>query len=160
MTEDDDSACYTAALKLLNYKWRSEKELDDRLRQKGFDPDAIATAMARLREEKWLDDKRFATEFVRSRRGRNLGRFRISQELQARGINREQAKEATAGDPAGERQHLVAAATKRINALTRTKGARFVASAEGRRKLAAYLLRQGYDFQSVLEVLDEQLGRS
>ena len=159
MTKDDVSACYTAALKLLNYQWRSEKDLDERLRKKGFAPASISVAIARLREEKWLDDKRFATEFVRSRRGRNLGRFRISKELQARGIDRDQAREATAGDPSDERKHLVAAAEKRINALTRTKGARFEASPEGRRKLAAYLLRQGYEFQTVLEVLDEQLGR-
>ena len=157
--EKDQAACYTAALRLLQYRFRSEQELHDRLHQKGYSDDDVQAVMIRLRDENWLDDRRFAEEFALSLRRRSRGSHRIVRELQALGVNRDDAAAAARSGAGEERQALVAAAQKRIVVLSRLRGLEFVRSAEGRRKLAAYLLRQGYDFGAVFEVVKEELGR-
>lgn len=151
-------ACYQAALRLLQYRFRSEKELDERLRLKGFPGEEVEATIARLRQEKWLDDRRFAGQYARTRRLRRVGRYRIGRELQSLGVSTEDAAEAL-GDQQAERENLTLLCQKRIRILTRTRGAGFVAGSEGRRKLTAYLLRQGYDYAAVLAVVEEELGK-
>ena len=47
----------------------------------------VKTVLARLRENRYLDDARYALEFARHRaKYRRQGRFRIARELRARGV--------------------------------------------------------------------------
>ena len=50
--------CYTAALRILRYRFNSEAELRRKLRAKKFESEDIDLAIARLHGEKWLDDAR------------------------------------------------------------------------------------------------------
>jgi regulatory protein len=152
--------CYQTAIKLLKYRWRTEKELEVRLVEKKFSPDEIAQVCHRLREEGLLDDRRFAENYAQSRRLRRHGHHRIARELEAKGVDRTDAAAALKGGEAEERQQLAELCKKRIGALSRLKGAEFAAAPEGRRKLTTYLLRQGYDYAAVVEVIEEQLGRN
>src|SRR5688500_4119256 len=113
---------YTAALRLLQYRFRSEKELNDRLRQKGYSDDDVQAAMIRLRDEKWLDDRRFAAQFANSQRRRHRGSHRIVRELQALGVDRDDAVSATRSEAGEERADLQALAGKRIRVLSRLRG--------------------------------------
>src|SRR5205085_9687945 len=88
-TANDSGRCYTAALRILNYRFNSEAELRRKLAAKEFDRDSIDAAVARLREEKWLDDARFAEAFVRTRMRKRIGSKRIRRELIAAGIDDE-----------------------------------------------------------------------
>src|SRR5436190_11546419 len=82
----DLEPCYTAAMRILNYRFNSEAELRKKLRSKKFEADDIDETIARLRREKWIDDERFAGAFVRTRARRHLGRMRIKRELGAAGV--------------------------------------------------------------------------
>jgi SOS response regulatory protein OraA/RecX len=62
---------------------------------KGFGPEAVDTAMARLTELGYLDDTSFARGLVR-RRGSLRGPRALSAELAARGIDRADADAALA----------------------------------------------------------------
>jgi regulatory protein len=164
-TQNEETAttgedCYQTAIKLLKYRWRTEKELEVRLVEKKFSPDEITLVCQRLREEGLLDDRRFAENYAQSRRQRRHGHRRIARELEALGVDRTDAAAALEGGEVEERQQLAELCKKRIGALSRLKGTEFPAAAEGRRKLTAYLLRQGYDYADVAEVIEEQLGRS
>lgn len=152
--------CYQTAIKLLKYRWRTEKELEVRLVEKKFAPDEIAQVCHRLREEGLLDDRRFAENYAQSRRLRKHGHRRIARELEAKGVDRTDAAAALKGGEAEERQQLAELCRKRIGALSRLKGEEFAAAPEGRRKLTTYLLRQGYDYAAVVEVIEEQLRKS
>jgi regulatory protein len=153
-----EDACYQAAIRLLQYRWRSEHEIAQRLQQRGFDPEEVRLVLDRLRQEHWLDDRRFAGEYARTRRLRRVGRFRIERELQSLGVPSEDVA-AAAGDQATERANLIEVCQKRIRVLGRLRGPGFVKGSEGRRKLTAYLLRQGYDYAAIREVLEEELGK-
>jgi regulatory protein len=140
--------CYTAALRILNYRFNSEAELRRKLAAKDFDDDTIDATIVRLREEKWLDDARFAEAFVRTRMRKRIGRLRIRRELMAAGIDDDVAAGALRRnrDDDGEREAALAVARKRAARLD-------LALPADRNKLTAYLLKQGYDMALIREVV-------
>lgn len=146
---------YTAALRILQYRFNSEAELRRKLRAKKFDKDEIEETLARLHKEKWLDDERFAGAFARTRINKRVGRLRIRRELQAAGVSEAHAERAIAENVDGEREqeNLAALCGKRARALARRHGADYVKTDEGRAKLAAYLVGQGYDSALVWQIV-------
>jgi regulatory protein len=154
---DTPDPCYLAAVRILKYRFNSEVELRRKLRAKQFDKASIDATIARLHEEKWLDDARFAGAFVRTRANRRIGGKRIVLELQAAGIDRSSAAKAVEEnvDPEREREALLSLGAKRARALIRRHGAEFLSTAEGRNKLAGYLLKQGYDAALVADAVRE-----
>ena len=151
--------CYTAALRILNYRFNSEAELRRKLRAKEYSDLEIADTIARLHEEKWLDDGRFAGEFVRSMQSKRHGTHRIARELRAAGVGDEVARDAVraAADPDEERARALALARKRLPSVERRESDPLAL----RNKLTGYLLNQGYDSALVREVVKEVLsGRS
>lgn len=155
MTDD----CYIAALRILNYRFNSEGELRRKLTAKRFDRKAIDETIVRLRDEKWLDDERFAGALVRTRMSKKVGPRKIERELQAAGIDRETASRIVRdnNNEDREREDLQALYDKRKRMLIRRHGEGYPATAEGRNKIAAYLLKQGYDAALVRRVVKETL---
>ncbi len=64
MTDSPDEA-RRYSLRLLSYRARSEKELRNRLQQKGFSERSITPVMRYLKEAKFLDDAAFAEQLRR-----------------------------------------------------------------------------------------------
>ena len=152
---DDLERCYVAGLRILNYRFNSEAELRAKLDRKEFPRDVIDAAIERLRREKWLDDLRFATAFVRTRLRKGIGRLRIKRELIAAGV--ESATIAQALDLPDHDDHAAAvvAAKKRLIVLRRRGDDDAI-----RRKLIAYLFRQGYDSSLAMEVVREAMANA
>ncbi|GAC1437780.1 MAG: regulatory protein RecX [Thermoanaerobaculia bacterium] len=149
--------CYIAALRILKFRFNSEGELRRKLRAKRFDRAAIEETVTRLRDEKWLDDERFAGAFVRTRMLKKLGPRRIERELQAAGIDRETAGRVVRehNSEEREREDLQSVYDKRRRMMTRRHGDAYPDTPEGRNKMAAYLLKQGYDAALVRSVVKE-----
>jgi regulatory protein len=144
---------YTSALRILQYRFNSEHELRRKLAAKRFDHDAIDAAIERLRKEKWIDDERFAGAYVRMRAAKKIGPARIKRELSAAGVDRASADRALAENLDEQRatDELAALADKRRRLMIRRHGEEFLRSAEGKSRLAAYLIRQGYPTDRVLD---------
>ena len=147
--------CYTAAVRILQYRFNSEAELRRKLASKKFDAEAIDAAIARLREEKWLDDERFAEAFVRTRMRKRVGRLRVRRELTAAGVAADVTAEALRRnvDEGEERAALEELCAKRLRLLARRHGEEYAAGREGRDKVVAYLMGQGYEMSQILDVL-------
>ena len=58
------------ALTYLGYRMRSKKEMEDYLRQKGYEAGEIQETMDRLADYGYIDDVAFSREFLRSRLNR------------------------------------------------------------------------------------------
>jgi regulatory protein len=153
--------CYTAALRILSFRFNSVAELRRKLRAKKFEEEEIDSTLARLREEKWLDDERFASSFVRTRATKRVGRLRILRELSEAGVPSSAASRAVAEqlDPERERSALEALCHRKLEALRRRRGDDYAASDEGRAKLMASLARSGFETSAVIEVVEEALRR-
>ena len=146
--------CYAAALRILKYRFNSTAELRRKLRAKQFDQQTIEETLARLRDEKWLDDERYAAAYVRSRVSKNKGRLRIRRELMGAGVDDDTIDAAVGANVNAEEERERAALTarKRLAVLLRR-----YAREEARNKLTAYLLKQGYDAALVREIVKETL---
>lgn len=148
----DLERCYAAALRILRYRFNSEAELRRKLASKDFDRQTIQETVARLTDEKWVDDARFAGAYVRTRLLKRIGRLRLFRELVRLGVADDVIEEAIRAnvDTGEERDRAVAAAQRRLPALERR--------GDVRNKLAAYLLKQGYDAALVRDVVGELLS--
>ncbi len=87
---------YTQALAWLARRELSESQLRSRLARRGVEEDDIDDAIARLKRDRSLDDRRVALAYARSAvtlKGR--GRERIRRDIEALGIDRALARSAT-----------------------------------------------------------------
>jgi regulatory protein len=155
--DDDLERCHIAALRLLAYRWNSEAELRRKLASKRFERAVVDATMTRLRDEKWLDDERFAEAFVRTEATKRHGRGRIKGALRAAGVDSDSADRAIRAnlDPEKEMEGLKAACEKRMRVLARKLGPDFLETSEGRNKLTSWLLNQGYDAALVQSAIKE-----
>ena len=83
-TEDE---LYAAALRALMRRAHSVHEMRLALERRAEDKSSVRCILARLKQEKLLDDARYARQFARYHaESRRRGRFRIARELRARGV--------------------------------------------------------------------------
>jgi regulatory protein len=88
---------YAKALRALARRAYSAFEMREYLAHRSEDEALAGSIVARLRQEKLIDDARYAADFVRARaRVRRQGPHRIRRELRARGVAETLAEEAIA----------------------------------------------------------------
>ncbi len=94
-----------AALRLIALREHSRAELSVKLRKRGFGEREIAPVLARLIDERLLDDARFAELWVESRLARKCeGPAVLLARLRAHGVSREIAREAVNRAVGGDRE--------------------------------------------------------
>ena len=87
-------SCRECALKLLAFKDRTEKEIADRLAQKGYSEENIAAELVFLKEYGYIDDRLYARRFTNDAvKLKKWGKSRIRTELLRRGIDKAEAEE-------------------------------------------------------------------
>ena len=96
MSDGADRA-YVAGLTLLARRELAEAQVRTRLAKRKFDQDDINAAVARLRSERAIDDRRTALACARTEvRIRHRGRARVVRQIEALGIARDIARDAAA----------------------------------------------------------------
>jgi regulatory protein len=90
------AAAQAAAVALMSRREFCSPELSARLAGQGFEPAAIETCLAELRQRRYLDDERYARLFVSTHARRGQGPVRIRHELTAVGLSAETAETALA----------------------------------------------------------------
>ena len=94
---DAAERAYVTGLTLLARRELAETQLRARLIKRKFDPEDIDVAVARLRRERALDDRRTAIACARTEvRVRHHGRARVLRQIEALGIARDVARQAVA----------------------------------------------------------------
>ena len=139
------------AYRLLSFRGRSEKEIEDRLRRKGYEEDVVAGVAAFLRDHGYLDDTTFARSWVLARGG-TRGRRALAHELRQKGVSAEVSAE-TLGEIKTDEAELEAARSAAIKKAGSPRPAD--QSREGRARLAAFLQRRGFGWDVIRPVLAE-----
>jgi regulatory protein len=147
-----------AALGLLEVRARAAREIETRLKQKGYEGDVIAQVVEKLRRLELLDDSLFARQWVeaRSRMGgsRPLGRRRLATELLQKGVAQAEIAQAVARVSDDDEMGLAReAARKKVRHVPADPDA---LRAE-RRKLMGFLQRRGFGWEVVNAVTREAL---
>ncbi len=80
---------------MLGRRELSEAQIRQRLARRGHDPEAIDAAVARLLEERAIDDARVAGAIARTETGiRKRGRLRVRRKIESAGISPATARRA------------------------------------------------------------------
>ncbi len=134
------------ALGLLVRREHSRKELERKLAARGVDKADAAAAVERMAAAGWQDDGRFAASLARSRAGGGYGPLRIRAELATHGLDAD-AIAAAFASLAGSGEDDWAASARDL--VRRRFGPDFAADPAKRRKAADFLVRRGFDGDSV-----------
>lgn len=130
----------TIALRQLEVRDRSRRELADTLRRRGVPDSAATEVLASLARVDLVDDARFARTWVDQRRqSRGLARRALAYELARKGVTPEDSGAALAGvDEAGEQALADQVARRRASGLARLPPELAL------RRLAGHLARKGF----------------
>ncbi|MDK2981326.1 MAG: regulatory protein [Chloroflexota bacterium] len=91
------------ALHFIAYRPRSEKEVVDKLAAADIEETIIADVLQELKEKNYLDDKRFAQDWIESRSSSKPRSYRFySYELKRKGISEEKIDQALEAAPPEE----------------------------------------------------------
>jgi regulatory protein len=146
---DVEQKAYDRAVHFLGYRPRSEAEVRSRLERSDTDPAVIEAVIERLKTQGYLDDAEFARFWVEGRqRFKPRSVMALRQELRRKGLD-----DSTIA-PAVAELDAVAAATE----AARPRALRLSGVAGGdlvlfRRKMSDFLLRRGFDYEVVREVV-------
>lgn len=138
------------ALKFLSSRWRTEKEIEDRMTKKGFDEEIIDETLNYLKKYELIDDRRFAETYAEEKiRLKKLGTYRIKYELCNKGVDEEIASEVVEKYSDDEFERAMELASKKIRSYKKDDKNTIY------RKLGGYLQRRGFSYDCVSKVLRE-----
>jgi regulatory protein len=135
-------SCFDAALHYLGYRPRSENEVRQRLRRRGFDIKVIEEVIFKLKERRLIDDVAFS-EYWRNNRlsfSPKSGRL-IKLELRQKGVAAETANEAV--KDLDDENYVYEAGLRKARRLSVSDYDDF------RRRLYGYLRRRGFNYETV-----------
>ena len=147
------SQAYLDGLKLLARRELSETQVRQRLARKKHDHADIDAAIARLREERAIDDARVAEAIARTESGlRRRGKLRVKMQIQRAGIDRNTAKRAVDDvfESIDDDALLEAALGKRL------RGRDEIADDREFQRLYRFLIGQGFEADKVMTVLSRR----
>ncbi|WP_276639671.1 regulatory protein RecX [Siccibacter turicensis] len=143
---------FDRATRVLAMRDHSEQELRKKLstvypgqKDEPPAPEDIEKVIASCLEQHWLDDARFARQFIASRARKGYGSRRIRQELQQKGISRELCDAAMAECEVGWTQAAWDQATKKYGEPLPTLFAE-------KAKVQRFLLYRGFLMEDIQEI--------
>lgn len=140
------------ALYLLEKMDRTESQLREKLELSDYPQECIEEAIAYVYRFRYLDDLRYARNYIRYRQG-NLSRRQIKQKLIAKGVSRDKIELALAEEyTQDETYQIISLLQKRHYNGEGKDTAEF-------RKTYQYLLRRGFSNSDILKVM-ERIQRS
>jgi regulatory protein len=147
---------YVDGLKMLARRELSEAQVRQRLQRKGHDAGDIDDAIARLREERAIDDVRVAEAIARTATSiKRRGKLRVKLEIERAGISKSTATRAVNDvfDAIDDEALLEASLAKRL------RGERPIADDREFQRLYRYLIGQGFDADRVMRALERRRRR-
>jgi regulatory protein len=160
---DSAEAAHEAALKALERRRRTRRELERRLAERDFAPAAVRVALDRLERVGLVDDLEYARAFLRERLGRRaVGARAVRSELLRRGVPAALIDQALAETAAGGETELPRTELERARRALAQITRRYAGLEPRvrRQRLAAALARRGFDYETVAEALAEPRGES
>lgn len=140
---------YEAALTSLERCDRSARQLSESLRRRGYVDAAVEAVIARLTENRLLDDARYAQRMAETQSAKPVGMYAFKRRLRAKGISDEDAEEALAAfDDDQQRAAALQAAQKLLHRYEALPGR------EARAKLSQALARRGFGWDAIESALD------
>lgn len=141
------------ALFLLQLRDRTENEIKEKMKLKGFDPEAIEKTVDFLREKKFLDDERFVTNFIKNKQEcGSSGKYKIKLKLQRLGVDNKLIEQKLS--EIDSKTEEIRAMGLAVSWLAKKQSVPVEKKYE---KLGRHLISRGYDISIVKDVLRKTL---
>jgi regulatory protein len=143
---------YELALRILEFRARSEAELRRKLVAKGRSQTDVNEVIGRLRDQKILDDAAFARQFARTKLlSAGTSKRRVLQQLAQKGVRRDVADQALVelheDEGVDDSKGIRRVAEKKWKSLGKLD------DFTRRRRLYAFLARRGFDADEIRDVM-------
>lgn len=149
LRQDAIKKAIATALNLIAYRPRAAGELAIKLRERGYDPEAVDAAVVRMRELNYLDDREFADRWVESRQThRPRSRRMLKQELQQKGVDRDIIETTIEDAGIDELGDALMLGRKKVESLQGLE------PQVRERRISAFLARRGYGYDVIRCVLE------
>ncbi len=146
----------STALRYLTYAFRTEHQIREHLRQKGYSGEEINCVVQNLEDLGYIDDQKYAFEYAVARfKNKKFGPARIRRELTEDGVSQDCITRAIA---AGVQSDALTTSAKKLveRFQTQVHGSLL----ERKKKLVDYLIRRGYEYNTAIELVQEVLSQS
>lgn len=140
------------ALKLLSYKGRSEKELEERLRKKGFEKTVASSTIHYLKNIGLIDDAAYAE--ILKREALSIKMLSVNgarRYLYGRGIPRDVIEQVFEGGENTDIENAGNLIEKKLRTLQNCPAETV------KRRLYNLLARKGYSFETIMSALKDKL---
>lgn len=145
------------AYKFLSHKPRTQKEVEEQLRQRGFDEDVISKVVQEVKNYGFINDFEYARSFVFDRvKSKTLGKVALKQALLAKGISNEIIEKVLS-----ERENIIdefeiafGLANQKLKQMKSSKKKKGTKN-EQKRKIYEFLTRRGFSWDVTNRVMRE-----
>ncbi len=141
--ENERAQALDKAMTHLSSTMKTEKQMRDFLKKKGYVDGVCDYVLEKLREYRFVDDAQYCAQYAETA-GRNMGARRIALELKQRGAD-EAAIEGALSGLTGQSEAAKAAAQKYMKNREFTR--------ENLSKTFRYLMGRGFDYETAKEAL-------
>lgn len=151
--EENKLKCKETAIRIIERSYKTEKEMEERLLEKGYDIDSVSYAIKFLKEYNFINDESYTKMFIKDKI-KSQGSKKIKYALIRKGIDRDIIDNLLLDvDKEQETEVLKELAIKKYNQLVKREADKY----KLRDKLCRFLISRGYDYSNVKDIIREVL---
>lgn len=143
--------CKESALRIVERNYKTEKQVREKLKLKGYEENAIDYSIEFLKEYNFINDNYYASAFINDK-SNSMGSQKIKYNLIQKGVSKEIIEEALSNvNKENERDIALEIAKKKLVVIKKKENDNYKISG----KLYRYLISKGYEMDIVSDVVKE-----
>lgn len=149
--EESKIRCKSSALKIIERSYKTEKEVIEKLKEKGYEDSAINKSIEFLKEYNFINDVKYTKTYIKDKLN-SVGSQKIKYTLLQKGIAKEIIEEELADlNRENEKNTAFNLAKKKLDIIRKKENDNYKISG----KLYRYLISKGYEYDITSEVIKE-----
>ena len=146
--------CKESALRMIERNFKTEKEVKDKLKLKGYDDDSIENSIRFLKEYNFVNDGAYTKAFINDKL-KTMGSQKIKYSLIQKGIAKEVIEEELSDlDKENEKSVALNIAKKKLSAIKNKGNDKYKISG----KLYRFLISKGYESDIINDIVKEVMS--
>lgn len=145
--ESEKQTAFTKALKLVSTRFKTQKEIETYLFDKGYTAQIVFYAIDKLTEYHFVDDERYAQSYINTHRSK-YGKLKLKEQLRLKGI-KSSIIDKLFNEEFSQDADILALANKYLKSKNGTK--------QDYLKLFKYLMGKGYQYEEIKNVLKKDI---
>jgi regulatory protein len=147
-TESEKQTAYSKALKLISTRYKTQKEVEKYLYEKGYLAPTIYYVIEKLVEYHYIDDERYVDSYISSHK-ETCGKLKLKQQLMQKGVSEALIDQKLDDEDFNQLDEISNLAQKYMKSKEDTK--------ENNIKLFKYLMSKGFSFEEIKTALKKEV---